>query len=128
MKTIQIFVIALFGFVLQAQTPVVSPATISGDGAAHAVTATAQRARWIIFIAPATNTTTNCGSGAISACPRVGDSNVSTSRGVPLPPGSSLNVSLHRNAGSECTRLRLELDLLRGAVRRHADYSVRSVI
>lgn len=85
--------LALFVFAVSlafAQTPVISPATISGDGVAHAVTTTAQRARWIIFIAPATNTTTNCGSGAVTACPRIGDLNVSTSRGVPLPPGSSL--------------------------------------
>lgn len=98
MKNLVIFIIALialafFATALDAQTPVISPATISGDGAAHAVTTTAQRARWIIFIAPASNTATNCSAsagGSQSACPRVGDSNVTTSRGVPLPPGSSL--------------------------------------
>jgi hypothetical protein len=68
-----------------------NPATISdipGDGAAHAVAATGT-ARWITFISPPSNSTTNCGTSAISGCVRIGDSNISTSRGTILQPGSS---------------------------------------
>ena len=68
-----------------------SPATVSGDGAVHAI-ASSGFARAIIITAWPTNATTNCGSSAVSACPWVGDSNVSTSRGQFLLPGGSLTL------------------------------------
>jgi hypothetical protein len=82
----------IIGSAVSAQTRVVSPVTVAGDGANHAVHANEQ-ARWVIFIAPATNATTSCSSapgGVQTGCPHVGDTNVSTTRGAVLVPGSSL--------------------------------------
>lgn len=64
-------------------------ADISGDGAAHPIASTGA-ARLIIISALPTNSTTNCGTASVSGCPRVGDSNISTSRGQFLVPGSSM--------------------------------------
>lgn len=73
-----------------AQTKLISPATISGDGSSHAVATDTSQARFVVFFAPPTNTSTNCNSSSMTACPRVGDSAVSTSRGLPLLPGASV--------------------------------------
>jgi hypothetical protein len=54
---------------------------ITGDGAVHAIASTGS-ARWIIFAALSTN----------SSVIRLGDSNITTSRGVPVPPGQSFSV------------------------------------
>lgn len=63
-------------------------ADISGDGSAHAIS-TSGFALSITIVALSNNATTNCSSSAVSGCPRVGDSTVSTSKGTPMQPGSS---------------------------------------
>lgn len=84
--------ILLFWLSLSAQNRIVSPATVSGDGTNHAIHAT-EVARWVIVIAPATNSMTTCSStagGVQTGCPHVGDTNISTTRGAALVPGSSI--------------------------------------
>jgi hypothetical protein len=73
--------------VLFAQTPVTLP-DISGDGAVHAV-ASSGEALTITFYAPPGNSTTNCGATAVSGCVRIGDANISASRGTILLPGAT---------------------------------------
>jgi hypothetical protein len=56
-------------------------ADITGDGAVHAIAAGGS-ARWIVFVALSTNVSTV----------RLGDSNITTTRGVPVPPGQSFSI------------------------------------
>ena len=56
---------------------VTSMADITGDGAAHALQSSVTTARWIQVIATTTN----------SAAVRLGDSNVSSTRGLPIAAG-----------------------------------------
>lgn len=70
---------------------VTSPTTVSGDGAVHSIAASGF-AKVIIISAWPSNSTATCGTSAISGCPWVGDSNVSTSRGQFLVPGASLTL------------------------------------
>lgn len=57
---------------------IVTVPDITGDAANHAVST--GTARWIQFVAPAAN----------AANVRVGDSNISSTRGIPIPPGGSM--------------------------------------
>src|SRR5678815_3429420 len=73
-----ILILVLMG-VLQAQTGVVSPNTVADitcDGSAHAIQ-TSGTARWVQIITFSTN----------SAIVRIGDSNVGSSRGLPIAAG-----------------------------------------
>ncbi len=56
-------------------------ADITGDGAAHAITSVSTNARWVLFISPPANSAT-----AI----RVGDVNISSTRGAPMAAGGTL--------------------------------------
>lgn len=82
----------LLAFVLLAAlSPARAPHTIpdiSGDGAVHAISATPVFASYVQFLAAPGNLSTNCGSNGVSGCPRYGDSNISTSRGGWVTPGS----------------------------------------
>jgi hypothetical protein len=65
---------------------------ISGTGSVVQLkpnTGDSNAVQWVLFVAPASNSATTCGTSAISGCPRVGGSTVSTTDGVPLVPGSS---------------------------------------
>jgi hypothetical protein len=57
-------------------------ADITGDGNVHAVATPATGCRYIIFAALSTNTNAM----------RLGDSNITTSRGVPVGPGQSFTL------------------------------------
>ena len=87
MKKLCLFILAA---VLGGQSVVtpVSLADVAGDGAVHAVAATGT-AYSVTITSASSNSTTNCGSTAISGCVRTGDSNISTSRGQYLTPGQS---------------------------------------
>jgi len=74
MKTLAIVLVV--SLALFAETMIVSPAEITCDSAAHAVS-TAGIARWVLFVAPAAN----------AAVVRVGDSNAGASRGIPIAAG-----------------------------------------
>lgn len=68
-------------------------ADISGNGTVTQLvssTATITTVHWVEIIAPITNSTSSCSISALSGCPRVGDSSISTTRGIALPPGSSM--------------------------------------
>jgi hypothetical protein len=80
-----LFLLAI-AVLLAAQTRITSPAEISGTGVAVQLNAT-EVARWIQFVAPLSNSATHCVAADITACPRVGDANVSATRGIPIPPG-----------------------------------------
>lgn len=79
----------LLGISLWA-TQVTGTADISGDGSSHALGSSSTTAHWIIIVAAITNSTTTCTTTSFAGCPRVGDSAVSTARGIPITPGSSL--------------------------------------
>lgn len=66
----------------QANLPITitTPADLTGNGAAQQMTAITCTGRWVQFVAPASN----------SAIVRVGDSNTSASRGLPMAAGSGL--------------------------------------
>ncbi len=51
---------------------------ITGDGGAHQVSASSGEAKWVQFVAGGTGTV------------RVGDSNVSATRGLPVPSGGGM--------------------------------------
>lgn len=85
MRTLYL-VLLLCATVAVAQTPG-TIADIAGDGSAHAVAASGN-AGTITFCSPPSNATTNCGATAISGCVRIGDSNISTTRGMYLVPGA----------------------------------------
>ena len=64
---------------LLALVTITSTADISGDGAVHQF-ASGGAARWVQFVCPSTNT----------SAVRIGDSTISTSKGVPCAPGGAL--------------------------------------
>lgn len=64
---------------LCAQTQIVTVTDIAGDSATHQVSASGV-VRWVQFVAPSTN------SGTV----RVGDSNVTSTRGTPLAAGGGM--------------------------------------
>lgn len=66
-------------WVSQASITVVTIADISGDGSAHAI-ATSGSATWIQFVAPSAN----------SAAVRIGDANITTSRGISIAAGGGM--------------------------------------
>jgi len=68
---------------------IVSVTDISGDGMVHAIAASGQ-AHWVQITAADTNTTTNCSTTAMSACPRIGDASITTSRGIALLPSAGM--------------------------------------
>ena len=65
-----------------------SLATITGDGATHALSASAVKASWVQIQAPSTN----------SAAVRVGDSNTSSTRGATVAAGGFQFAPSHGNA------------------------------
>ena len=69
----------------------VTLADIAGDGTAHAI-ASSGSARSITFVSLSSNSTANCNASATSGCVRVGDSSVSTTRGIPLAPGQGYGL------------------------------------
>lgn len=73
-----LLLILLVVALLPATTSIVTIADISGDGAAHAIGTGG--AQWIQFIAPSGN----------SSVVRVGDSSITTSRGVPVAAGGGM--------------------------------------
>jgi len=73
--------IVIGALILGAQTLIRVPAEVTCDSAAHAVS-TSGLAVWVQFIAPAAN----------SAVVRVGDSNVSATRGFPIAAGGGYNT------------------------------------
>lgn len=78
--TKKVVLLVLVVLALSAQTGLVVPTTladITGDAAAHKV-ASSGTARWVQFIAASGN----------AAVVRVGDSNVSTTRGLPIAAGA----------------------------------------
>lgn len=83
----------------QAISPVTLP-DISGDGSVHAI-ATAGTARWITFVSLPTNSTANCSASVVTGCIRVGDSNISNSRGIPIQVGSSFSKLESTSAARE---------------------------
>ncbi len=85
--TKRFFLFLLAAIPLTAQTRITAPAEMTGTGAAVQLNAS-EVARWIQFVAPLSNSTTHCSVTDISACPRVGDVNVSATRGIPLAPGA----------------------------------------
>lgn len=85
----------LLAFGLWAQTLIVSPAEITGDSTAHAVS-TAGVARWIQFVAPSTN----------SFAVRVGDSNTGSARGIPIAAGGGYMMPYLQSApGYDLTKI-----------------------
>jgi hypothetical protein len=85
----RLFLIGIFAVgVAHAATPV-SLADISGNGTASAVGTQGQTAHWITVYAAPTNATTACSTATYTGCPRVGDSSISTTRGIFLTPGTS---------------------------------------
>jgi hypothetical protein len=75
--------VAMLLGVAMAATVVTTISDIAGDGKAHQVAATGS-ARWIQFVAPAGNSLTV----------RIGDVNVSSTRGVPLAAGAGIFMPL----------------------------------
>lgn len=59
-----------------------SMADIAGDGAVHSIDGAGKVARMIIFVCPATNTSTV----------RIGDATISATVGLPCAPGGSLTL------------------------------------
>ena len=84
----RLLILAMVALALGAQTRVNTVAEITGSNAAVQINTTGS-AVWVAIMANATNSTTNCSTTSMSACPRVGDSSVSATRGVPLLPGAS---------------------------------------
>jgi hypothetical protein len=86
-RTLPLFLLAL---ALCAQTRIVSPVWITGDGAAHAIDAT-ETARWVTVFALPTNSTASCSTSTVAACPVTGNGSTVAvgSRGLPLLPGAS---------------------------------------
>ncbi len=70
----------------QRQAPV-TVADITGDGVVHQIAA-AGSATWLQFQAPPGNSSASCGSSSLAGCVRIGDANISTSRGIFLLPGA----------------------------------------
>lgn len=85
----RLFSSLLLVLALAAQTRIVSPADIVGDGATHAINAT-EFARWVIVKAKDSNGTTHCSTSDMTACPRVGGINTSQTVGTSLLPGAAL--------------------------------------
>lgn len=76
--------LALAGVVF-GQSNLITPTTIpdiTGDGNVHQIIGNGGSARWITFVALSTNVSTI----------RLGDANITTSRGVPLAPGQSFSM------------------------------------
>lgn len=71
-------------------------ADVSGNGTASAI-ATAGTAHWIMIQAAPTNSTTACSTATYTGCPRVGDSNITTTRGYFLTPGTSIVLPSDRS-------------------------------
>ncbi len=96
MRTLRRFCsLFLLCITLYAQILIVSPAEITGDSAAHAL-GTSGVARWIQIIAPSGN----------SAVIRIGDSNTSASRGLPIAPGGGIMLPPTSQApGYDLTRV-----------------------
>jgi hypothetical protein len=84
----RLLILAMLALALGAQTRVNTVAEITGSNAAVQINTTGS-AVWVTIMANATNATTNCSTSSMSACPRVGDSSVSATRGIPLLPGTS---------------------------------------
>lgn len=86
----RILYVALFllvsSLIASAQSTPTSIADISGDGSVHAV-ASSGFARWIQF---STCTSGATGCTANTNVVRLGDSSISTSRGIPVPPGGTM--------------------------------------
>ncbi len=74
---------------LYAQLLIVSPADITGTSTAVQIGSSGV-ARWIQIKSAETNATTNCSASVTTGCVHVGDSNVSSTRGLVLPPGGSM--------------------------------------
>ena len=64
-------------FLWAQTTSLITIPEITGDGSVHAVSVT-DNARFVQFVVPSTNASTA----------RIGDSNTSSTRGVPMAPGS----------------------------------------
>ena len=81
-RTLSAVLLTLAAWLLSAQTTTIAPQTlpdITGDGAAHAISATAQQARWVSIYFWSTNS----GTG------RVGGASISSSQGTPVAAGWS---------------------------------------
>src|ERR1035438_7857810 len=72
----RLLILGLLAWCSQASITVTTLADISGDAAAHAI-ATSGGATWIQFVAPSAN----------SSVVRIGDSNISSTRGTPVAVG-----------------------------------------
>lgn len=80
-------ILAAAALLLTAQTRITSPAEIVGTGVAVQINAN-EIARWVQFVAPLSNSAVHCSATDITACPRVGNQNVSATVGIPLQPGA----------------------------------------
>jgi hypothetical protein len=90
----RILLVWLAALSMAAQTRLVSPAWVLGDGAAHQVSAS-DTAKWVTVFALPTNSGTNCSITDMSKCPVVGESSVVIgSRGFPLLPGASYTTPI----------------------------------
>ena len=86
----RLLILPILAVLLPLSGQELSPVTISdisGDGSVHAIAASGT-ARTITFFALPGNSTTNCGSSAVTGCIRIGDANISTSRGTIMVPGA----------------------------------------
>jgi hypothetical protein len=74
-----------------AQTRIVTPAWVAGDGNPHPVSATGEVVRFLTVHSLPTNSTTNCSTTSVSACPVTGGDSTTAigSKGIPLLPGQS---------------------------------------
>jgi len=98
----RILLLLFLGLVLNAQ--LLSPITavdISGDGAVHNIAPNGGTARWIQFIALATNSTATCSVSSLAGCPRVGDASISTTRGAALMPGNGFYIPESNSSGRQ---------------------------
>lgn len=100
-KLLLVFLPAL----LLAQSRIITPAWISGDGAAHQVSAT-DFGRWVTVFALPTNSATNCSTSDLSKCPVTGDSSIAIgARGIPLLPGSSYTYQVIPQPGYQLSQI-----------------------
>jgi hypothetical protein len=90
---------------LWAQLLIVSPADITGTSAAVSL-GSSGIARWVLIKSADTNATTNCSTSVTTGCVHVGDSNVSSTRGLVLLPGATMFYPFaHGLPGYDLTKL-----------------------
>jgi hypothetical protein len=78
-------------WVASAQLAPTSFPDIAGDGNVHAISSLSgapATARTIQFVAGAGNSTASCSGNTVSGCVRIGDSTISSTRGIYLLPGA----------------------------------------